>query len=57
MSSKLSLILLFPAQAGVILFVQCTIHPVIAIPRTGGGDPNCGLDAIAEKCYSPHRRG
>ena len=48
---------LFPAYAGVILFVFSEIGDVIAFPRIRGGDPSDAIDRACKLLFSPHTRG
>ena len=47
----------FPAQAGVILRVDCGGYTVYGIPRASGGDPIASPTVTKELVYSPRKRG
>lgn len=47
----------FPAQAGIILFVALSPFTHVGIPRAGGGDPVDGVTMRDITMYSPRKRG
>ena len=49
--------MLFPARAGVILFVDMTSDKQKAFPRACGGDPLGHVLSHACKLFSPRVRG
>ena len=49
--------MLFPAHAGVILYIHRKHTHFVAVPRTRGGDPCvCKITLLRLRC-SPHTRG
>lgn len=48
---------LFPAHAGVILWLVSSGGQRQAFPRTRGGDPDKPTDAKLPTRFSPHARG
>ena len=48
---------LFPAHAGVILFVYDYTTVSYSFPRTRGGDPTAALSTFSSLNFSPHTRG
>ncbi len=54
---ELKKMMLFPAQAGVILGIFTTPFPYISVPRASGGDPKInGKTPFSVDC-SPRKRG
>ena len=51
------LLLVFPAQAGVIRRYRGVLSYTVCVPRTGGGDPYKIAQVIHAAECSPHRRG
>ena len=49
--------LVFPAGAGVILFISITLTPLLCFPRRCGGDPDGDIDIAPEYLFSPQVRG
>ena len=47
----------FPAQAGVILYVVRGMHDLYGIPRASGGDPAWVPKNADGVKYSPRKRG
>ena len=48
---------LFPAHAGVILFLEGFLRCHCSFPRTRGGDPVMAKDEKTFLGFSPHTRG
>ena len=48
---------LFPAHAGVILYLHFTMDDNLSFPRTCGGDPMRLSFAPRMTFFSPHMRG
>ena len=48
---------LFPAGAGVILYLASTMIALLAVPRRGGGDPSGETGKKPVKVCSPQGRG
>ena len=48
---------LFPACAGVILYVVCIVKINKTFPRMCGGDPTVSKECLYFKDFSPHVRG
>ena len=53
----MTLIDLFPAQAGVILLVDASYIRLSPIPRASGGYPSFSGPPTASRGYSPRKRG
>ena len=49
--------LLFPAHAGVILFLRLLYGGGGPVPRTRGGDPFVTVYTLPKRDCSPHTRG
>ena len=57
MACKWDFFSLFPAYAGVILYMKYKGKEVASFPRVCGGDPELSCGQLVEKYFSPRMRG